>query len=112
METVASLIALMLAPTLGVMVLVWFFQLSKMFTYLRENHLQEYREMGEPTLFLNNTIKNNIAFLRFIRGSKPSELNDDYLVKKCHFLTKFLYASYSLFIGFIVLMFCLSYARS
>lgn len=91
-------------PVLGIMVLVWFRQLRKLFAYLKTKHPNEYKAIGEPTLILNNTPKNNIAFLRFIQSNRPSELGDVKLVQWCKFLTRFFYAYLFLFAGLIITM--------
>lgn len=87
---------------LGIMVLVWFRQLSKLFAYLKEKHPEEYKAIGEPALIMNNTPKNNIAFLRFIQGSRPLELGDEKLINWCSFLTRFFYTYIFLFVGLII----------
>lgn len=92
--------------------IVWFFQISRLFTYLRENHPDEYTEMGQPTLFMNNTPKNNVSFLRFILSERPSELNDELLEKKCKFLKRFFYTYIGLFGGLIVLFFVVGNGNS
>jgi len=103
-QAIAGYLFIVAFPVLGVMVLIWFRQLSKLFVYLRENHPKEYKDIGEPTLILNNTPKNNIALLRFIQGRRPSELGDEHLAQWCQFLTRFFYAYAALFILLIVML--------
>ncbi|MCZ0867259.1 hypothetical protein O0V09_18840 [Dasania sp. GY-19] len=102
MEAYFGLLAFIALPTLGVMVLVWFRQITKLFDYLKNNYPAEYKSIGEPSLIMNNTPKNNIAFLRFIQGSRPAELGDEKLINWCKFLTKFFYAYMFIFAGFII----------
>ena len=104
MEAIAGLAFVIVFPVLGVMILVWFRQLSKLFAYLRENHPQEYKEIGEPTLIMNNSPRNNIALLRFIQGKRPSDLGDEHLEKWCRFLTRFFYVCVGLFFSLIIVM--------
>jgi len=48
---------------------------------LRKNHPEKWRELGSPTLVMNNSIKNNLAVLKFLN-------NQEYLGLKDHKLTK------------------------
>ena len=104
MEAFAGFFVIVVFLVLGTVVLVWFRQVSKLFAYLDEHHPDEYTAMGKPTLVMNNTPKNNIFFLRFILGSRPSHLGDDYLSAKCTFLKRFFYFYMVLFIGLVVVV--------
>lgn len=97
MNAIVGFLFVVIFPILGIMVAIWFMQVSKLFKYLKEKHPKEYDAMGAPTLFMNNTPRNNIAFLRFIQGVRPSQLGDDHLVSWCRFLTKFFYVYMLLF---------------
>lgn len=90
---------------IGVMfsiVIWWFVAVSKFFTYMASNHLAEYKEMGSPTLFANNTPRNNISFLRFILGNSYKKLDDPTLNKMCGFLKKFFYSYSSVFLLLVI----------
>jgi len=104
MEAFAGFFVIVVFLVLGVMVLVWFRQLPKLFAYLKEKHPDEYAAMGKPTLVMNNTPKNNISFLRFILGNRPSQLGDPNLATKCAFLKKLFYCYMALFIGLVVVV--------
>ena len=102
MKAYLGIAFLVIFPVLGIMVLVWFRQLSKLFAYLKERHPEEYKAIGEPTLIMNNTPRNNILFLRFIQSSRPSEIGDEKLSNWCKFLTRFFYTYIFLFVGLII----------
>ncbi len=104
MDAIAGFLTIIIFPTLGVMVLVWFRQITRLFSYLEQNHLVEYESMGKPNLILNNTPKSNIAFLRFLLSNRPCELGDAHLAKWCGFLKRFFYSYLMLFFGLIVLI--------
>ena len=97
MESYVETIFAVAFPVLGIMVLIWFIKISKLFSYLRENHPGEYTAIGEPSLFMNNTPKNNILFLRFILGTRPQTIDDPQLALSCTFLKRFFYASLAVF---------------
>jgi hypothetical protein len=101
----------LLFPILGFMVVSWLVLVSRLFTYLRENHPNEYRKIGEPALFTNNTPKNNMQFLKFILGKRHSKLKDDVLVGKCRFLQKHFYLTAALYCS-MALIVIVSYASS
>lgn len=84
--------------TLGFLILVWFWKITQFFSYLRENHPEEYQRMGEPTLVLNNTPKNNIAFLRFVLGNKSAALGDLELKRHCKILRVIFYTCSAVFL--------------
>jgi hypothetical protein len=47
----------------------------RLFSYLKENHEAVWDRLGRPS-FLNNSIQNNILFLRFMAGRKWRDMND------------------------------------
>jgi hypothetical protein len=94
----------MIVAILGLMVLVWFWQITKFFSYLRQKHPAEYAAMGSPSLIMNNTPKNNIACLRFITGNRPAELKDPDLERQCKFLARFFYTYMALFVLAVILI--------
>ena len=48
------------------MVPIGFVLVSRVHRILRKRHPETYRELGSPTLFLNNSILNGWLFLRFL----------------------------------------------
>lgn len=99
MLEIAISIAVLCFPILGIMVAIWLVQVSRLFTYLRENHPIEYQKIGKPSLIMNNTPQNNMLFLKFVLGKRHLKLNDDMLVKKCGFLQRHFYSTAVLFIS-------------
>ena len=86
---VTSLFGLLLILTL-----TWFVAISKLFVYMAKNQSRAYKEMGSPTLFMNNTVSNNVKVMSFILRSKDKELKDPVLSRKCKLL-RWLYYGYS-----------------
>jgi len=102
METYVAPWPVWLFAGIMVAVILWWFRLvANFFSYMSKNHLGQYQEMGSPTLFMNNTPKNNISFLRYILGNKYQELNDEALNKMCGFMKVFFY-TYS--VAFMLLL--------
>lgn len=79
---------------LGIMVLVWFFLVSKLFALLRDRHISVYVAMGSPRLIANNSLGNNLAFLRFLLQRQDRNLNDGSLSRLCRFMVVF-FGAYS-----------------
>ncbi len=78
-------------------VLVWFFLCVKLFKALETRHPKKYEEMGKPSLFMNNSMSGNIAFMRFLFKRESRNLDDT----KLDSLSKFILIYISLyFIGF------------
>lgn len=70
----------------------WLYLVSRFFLYMSRNHPESYKEMGSPTLFMNNSIGNNFSFLNFIISGKHKELNDPELNNQCRFMKVFFYS--------------------
>jgi hypothetical protein len=56
--------------TLFVMVLIWFWLTHKLFKMLSASHPSLYKEMGEPSLFMNNTPGTVMALFKFLFGRR------------------------------------------
>lgn len=54
----------------------WFYLCAKMHRILRDNHPSVYEQLGKPTLFLNNSIRNGALFNRFLFGKRWAQLDD------------------------------------
>ena len=61
------------------MVLIWFVMIIALFRRLKLRHLDKYTEMGEPSLFWNNSMKTGWATLRFLFRREHKDLRDDSL---------------------------------
>ena len=75
--------------------LVYIKNLRKLLNYIKEKHPDKWKQMGEPSIFYNNSPKNVFQVLKFFR--KPIETEDEQL-KLLKQKTKFLLiASLALF---------------
>ncbi len=74
-----------LLPVLfGIMIvsgIVWFVLMARLHRVLRTRHSEEYEKLGRPTLFLNNTIQNGLATIRFLLGGRFRQLRDPALLR-------------------------------
>ena len=68
-----------------IMVVVWFTLITRLFNQLRDKHPVTYENLGSPSLFYNNSIRNNFLFLRFLCKNEFESLDDPPLVKMCRF---------------------------
>jgi high-affinity Fe2+/Pb2+ permease len=64
---------------LTVMVLIWFAMIIALFKRLKLNHPAKYSEMGEPSLFWNNSMRTVWATLKYLFKREHKELNDNSL---------------------------------
>ncbi len=53
----------------------------KFLELLKEEHFEKWKELGSPTLFKNNSIKNNLAILAFLRNGEYIKMDDSQLTK-------------------------------
>ncbi len=58
-------------------VFIWFYLCHKMFGILRIRHPKKYEAMGKPSLIMNNSISNNLLFMKFLFKREWQELNDN-----------------------------------
>jgi hypothetical protein len=87
------------------MVAVWFVLLSWFFRRLRSRHAATYAALGSPTLFWNNSPRNNWLFLKFIFSSRWRELGDPAVANAVRFMRIFLVVYFLLFFGFVAAIF-------
>jgi hypothetical protein len=89
---------------LATMVVVWFVLASWLFRRLREQHASTYVEIGSPSLFWNNSMRNNWLFLKFLFGSKWRQLSDLAVSNVCRFMRVFIVVYFLLFLALIALI--------
>ena len=73
---------------------------------LRTRHARTWEALGRPTLFLNNSISNSLAVLRFLWRREYRDLADNELIRFAAFLRGYLVAYLLLFVlvvaGFVL----------
>ena len=82
---------------LAVSVFIWFVLMARLHRILRTRHSETYDRLGRPTLFLNNSIRNGAATIRFLLGGHFRQLRDPELLKLAGFMQVFFYAYSALF---------------
>lgn len=81
------------------MVLIWFVLLKIIFTKLEREHPEKYKQMGEPSLFFNNSLKTGLVTLKFIGKREHNNLNDPALSKLSDFALVFFVIYAVIFFG-------------
>lgn len=56
---------------------------SVVFKRLAQKHPETYSALGRPSLFLRNSLENNLRFIRFLWKSEYSKMNDILLLRQC-----------------------------
>jgi hypothetical protein len=64
-----------------VLVLAYLVVTGFFLNYLKRAHHEVWLELGSPTLFLNNSIKNGFLTLRFLYSARHKNLNDPHLTR-------------------------------
>ena len=90
-------------------VFVWFFLCYRMFKILETRHPETYEAMGKPSLLMNNSISNNISFIKFLFTRSWKGLNDEGLASLGNAMLVF-FAVYSVVFFFMILGVPLGYA--
>jgi len=84
-------------------VFVWFYLCNKIFDILRTRHSEKYDAMGKPSLIMNNSISNNLLFMKFLFKREWQELNDEGLANLSKSMLIF-------FVIYIILFFSLCFS--
>ena len=83
------------------MTVIWLILISWLFRRLRMRHPPVYQGMGAPTVFWNNSMRNNWLFLKFLWSSRTRELGDRQIIKVVHFMRLFFVCYFALFVGIV-----------
>jgi len=84
MDNPAQYIQYVLFPiftVLFLLVFVWFFLVSRLYKLLSSKHPDIYKNLGEPTLFWNNSPKSAFLLMKFIFKKQYLGSNDHKLEK-------------------------------
>ena len=68
---------------------------------LRTRHLAKWTELGSPSLFTNNTVKNSFSVQRFLRSKEFLSLGDKRLNAMCKLLWRLQLVYLALFTGIL-----------
>lgn len=80
-------------------VFVWFYLCHRMFKALRTRHPEKYESMGRPSLIMNNSLSNNISFMKFLFKREWQDLNDSSLASLGKGMLAFFTIYLALFLG-------------
>ena len=86
---------------LMVMVLIWFAMIFALCKKLKLKHPEKYSEMGEPSLFCNNSLHTNWKTLKYLFKREHKDLNDKSLSLLSDTMLVFLIIYVILFFGLI-----------
>ncbi|ATX80711.1 hypothetical protein Ga0123461_2310 [Mariprofundus aestuarium] len=78
-EAVILLLGMVGIPGAIISILMSNYYAKKTMDRLREVSPEAYAELGKPSLFLNNTIRNMSKFFKWLHARKYKELNDESL---------------------------------
>ena len=90
---------------LAVMVFVWLGLCIWTFRRLEGSHPEKYAELGRPSLFLRNSVENNLLFMRFIWRNEYQALNDLPLTRICIVMKAFFCVYFLIFVSMLSLFF-------
>jgi uncharacterized membrane protein YidH (DUF202 family) len=72
----------------------------KLLSMLRQNHPQKWRELGSPSLIINNSIQNNVAVLRFLKNKEYVSIGD----KRVTTISRLLWRLGLIYLGLLVVV--------
>ncbi len=76
LETTATILFVIVIS----MVALWFCALNWLFKRMQRDHDQAYKLIGSPTLFWNNSLRNNWLFAKFLFGHGSRSIDDASIV--------------------------------
>jgi len=65
---------------------VWLLLIARLFSLLRDRHPAAYEAMGSPSLFWNNSVRNQWLFLKFVMTSRGRNFDDREIVRLVGFI--------------------------
>jgi len=83
---------------------VWFGMCVKLFNSLKVHHPETYVKMGSPGLLRNNTLSNNILFIKFLFKKEWRKLNDKNIEDLGNIMYLFIIIYAFLFVVFVWLI--------
>ncbi len=66
--------------------MVWNVNTHRIFRRLKAEHIDKYREMGEPGIFINNNFSTTAKYMKFIFKYEWKKLNDPILNRMCYLM--------------------------
>ena len=109
MSLVSVMVGYLLAGALallGVFIAAYLVLLQMLFYRLRHEHADHYRELGEPSLFLNNSMSMGYRVVHYLLDKDYRVLPDQRVNQLGEYARRLFIANTSLF-GFALLMFVL-----
>lgn len=94
-----------------VMVIIWLGCCVKLFSLLKARQPEKYKEMGEPSLIMNNSLRNNIAFMRFLFRREDRSLGDPGITRFTGFMFYYFFAVLAVYLILIVSIFALGQTK-
>jgi hypothetical protein len=88
---------------LFVMTAIWLVLVWWLFRHLREHHAATFEAIGSPSLFWNDSPRNNWLFLRFLFSSQWRALADPAIANAVRFMRRFLIVYVLLFLGVLAI---------
>jgi hypothetical protein len=64
----------------------WLALAWRLFAIMKLRVPETYASIGSPHLFFNNTLSNNLLFVRFLLGGRYAKVGDDGVRRLCAFL--------------------------
>jgi hypothetical protein len=71
--------------------------------YLKKKHTAVWAEIGSPSLFLNNSIRNTHLFGKFVKEQMFGKIDDPFLTRLCK-IQYFYKIAYFLYFGVLAVM--------
>jgi hypothetical protein len=101
-----SVVVLFAALVIGIV--VYLIQMARLLGRLGERHPQVYESLGRPSLFLNNTPRNNLLVLGWLWRGDFEGLGDTDTISRCRSVRTLLVACLCGFVCLLVLFLAMS----
>ena len=82
---------------------LYFFSLRRLFHLLKNKYPEKFKELGEPSLWWNNSPRNGIRIVRFLSSNDPLFSTEAELSRTRTFAIVFLFLGITIFITLLIL---------
>ena len=90
-----------------VMVIIWLGCCARLFALLKVRQPEKYKQMGEPSVILNNSIRNNMAFMRFLFRREDRALGDLAISRFTGFMFYYFFVVLAVYLFLVISIFSL-----
>jgi hypothetical protein len=107
MEILESIVPVAFAAAF-VMIIIWLGCCARLFALLKVRQPEKYKQMGEPSVIMNNSIRNNMAFMRFLFRREDRALGDPGITRFTGFMFYYFFVVLAVYLFLVISIFMIA----